>query len=105
MQILLRHLWADDRGALISTEYLFVATIIVLGVIVGLTNLRDAMNVELSETGNAILALSQGFTLSGVSGAGASVAGSQAIDTPALLTPITSVPPSAPSVIDQTPCN
>jgi len=29
--------WQDDSGALIATEYLFVATILVIGLVVGLT--------------------------------------------------------------------
>jgi len=100
MRNMMRKLWTDDQGALIATEYLFVATILVIGTVVGLTNLRDAVNAELTELGNAILALSQGYTISGVSGSSSSTDGSQAIDTPGLLTPPTLTPPSAPSVID-----
>ncbi len=100
MRNLMRKLWSDDRGALIATEYLFVTTILVIGTVVGLTNLREAINAELTELGNALLALSQGFTVSGTSGAGASTDGSQAIDNPSLLTNPTLTPPSAPSVID-----
>jgi Flp pilus assembly pilin Flp len=100
MRNLMRKLWRDDRGALIATEYLFVTTILVIGTVVGLTNLREAINAELTELGNALLALSQGFTVSGTSGAGGNTDGSQAIDNPGLLTNPTLVPPSAPSVID-----
>ncbi len=100
MRKLILSLWRDDQGAIIAIEYLFVATILVLGIIVGLTNLRTAINVELTELGNAILALSQGYTVSGASGAGASTDGSAAIDTPGSLGGSTLVPPSAPSLID-----
>lgn len=93
-------LWADDRGAIISGEFLFVSTILVIGVIVGLTNVRAALNAELTELGNAYLALSQGYTISGESGSNASVDGSMAIDTPGLLTGPISTPPAIPSVID-----
>ena len=102
---ILQQFWNDDCGALISSEYLFVATILVIGVVVGLTNLREAVNAELTELGNALLALSQGFTISGSSGTGGSVDGSQAIDTPSLLTPPTMTPPANPSVIDVMPGN
>ncbi len=98
MRKLILSLWRDDQGAIIAIEYLFVATILVLGIIVGLTNLRTAINVELTELGNAILALSQGYTVSGA--AGASTDGSAAIDTPGSLGGSTLVPPSAPSLID-----
>src|SRR5579884_1428341 len=54
-------LWDDDGGALIAMEFLFVATILVIGIIVGLVGLRDAVVAELTELGNAVLALNPGF--------------------------------------------
>jgi len=96
----LERLWRDDQGAVLATEYLFVVTILVIGLIVGLTGLRSAINAELTELGNAILALSQGYTFNGITFSGGSIDGSQAIDTPDLLTPPTSTPPFAPSLID-----
>jgi Flp pilus assembly pilin Flp len=105
MQRLMSKLWQDDCGALIASEFLFVATILVIGIIVGLSAVRDAVNVELSEFANALLALSQGFAISGQSGCCANVDGSQAIDTPSLVTPPVCVPPAIPSVIDIIPCS
>jgi Flp pilus assembly pilin Flp len=96
-------LWADDDGALIAAEYLFVATILVIGTIIGLTSIREAINTELSEAANAILALSQGYTISGQAGSGASVDGSQAIDTPAFIFGAAAQAPSIPSLIDNFP--
>jgi Flp pilus assembly pilin Flp len=101
----LSRMWADDRGAVIATEYLFVVTILVIGIIVGLANLRAALNAELTELGNAILALSQGYTINGEIGANASVDGSQAIDTAGFINGATPVPPSNPSLIDVPPTN
>jgi hypothetical protein len=101
----MQRLWKDDCGALISMEFLFVATILVIGIIVGLANVRDAVNTELSELANAILALSQGYTLSGQSGCGAQTDGSQAIDTPSKVLDPINTPPAIPSVIDVFPCN
>ena len=100
MRKMMRKVWNDDQGALISTEYLFVATILVIGMVVGLTNVRDAVNAELTELGNAILALSQGYTISGITGSNGGTDGSQATDTPGTLTPPTPVAPTMPSVID-----
>src|SRR5262249_28527172 len=99
----LKALWADDRGAVISTEFLFFATILVIGVIVGLTNVRAALNAEVAELGTAFLALSQGYTISGESGSNGSVDGSMTIDTPGLLTGPVATPPGIPSVIDVPP--
>ena len=105
MHPLLARLWADDNGALLASEWLFMATILVISTIVGLANVRTAVNTELSEYGNALLALSQGYQVFGQVGCGAITDGSQAIDNPALLTPITSAgAPLIPSVIDQLPC-
>jgi Flp pilus assembly pilin Flp len=95
----LSQLWQDDHGAVLATEYLFLVTILIIGLVVGLTNLRTAINAELTELGNAILALNQGYTINGTSGSNGGTDGSQAIDFPQTLTPPTSVPPAAPSVI------
>ena len=100
MAHLLTRFWKDDSGAIISSEFLFVTTILVIGIIVGLSNVRAALNAELSELANAFLALSQGFTISGQSGSSASVDGSQTIDTPGLVTGAINTPPAIPSVID-----
>jgi hypothetical protein len=99
MAQLLRKLWQDDCGALISSEFLFVATILVIGVIVGLTAVRSALNAELTQLGNAFLALSQGFTISGQSGSGGQTDGSAAIDTPSTLQSPVLIPPSQPVII------
>lgn len=92
--------WSDDDGAILAIEWLFYVTIIVLGLVVGYTGLRDAVVTELTETGNAIMALSQGYIIQGVTGAGGSTDGSQVIDTPGLLTTPSFTPPAIPSVID-----
>src|SRR5437867_1766631 len=102
---ILNQLWQDDSGALIASEYLFIGTILVIGTVVGLTNLREAVNTELTELGNALLALSQGYTISGSSGSGGSTDGSQAIDTPSTLQDPTLTPPAIPSTIDALPGN
>jgi hypothetical protein len=101
MAQLIRKLWQDDCGALISSEFLFVATILVIGVIIGLTAVRSALNAELTELGNAFLALSQGYSISGQSGFAASVDGSGAADSPfPLLTGPVLTPPSNIANID-----
>jgi hypothetical protein len=102
---MLKKLWSDDTGALIAAEYLFVATILVIGIIVGLASVRDAVNSELAELANAYMALSQGYILSGQSGCCSATDGSQAIDTPALVPDPTCTVPAIPSAIDVIPCN
>lgn len=105
MTKLMSMLWKDDAGALIAAEYIFVATILVIGIIVGLASVRDAVNTELAELANAILALSQGYVISGQSGCCSATDGSQAIDTPSTVPDPLCTPPAIPSVIDTIPCN
>ncbi|MGF1577969.1 MAG: Flp family type IVb pilin [Gemmataceae bacterium] len=105
MSKLLQKLWNDDCGALIAAEYLFVATILVIGIIVGLSSVREAVNNELAELANAYLALSQGYAISGQFGCCAQSDGSQAIDTPSLvIDPSCFGAPVQPSLIDNFPC-
>lgn len=101
---LMNRLWNDDGGALIAIEFLFVATIIVIGLIVGLVGVRNAVVAELTELGNAVLALSQGYSFAGLVGCCAATDGSQAIDIPGLLDQPICTPPFVPSVIEVIPC-
>jgi hypothetical protein len=105
MKTLAAKMWTDDAGAVIAAEYLFVVTILVIGTIIGLAAVRDAINTELSEVANALLALSQGYTISGQSGGGASVDGSQAFDSPSTVPDPVGTPPAIPSAIDLYPGN
>ena len=47
MTRLLRQLWDDDHGALLATEWVFMGTILVIGIIPGLVAVRDAMNAAM----------------------------------------------------------
>ena len=105
MKGLLKRFWMDDQGALIASEWLFVATILVIGIIVGLASVRDAVVTELAEFANALLALSQGYSISGMEGCCSATDGSEAIDTPGLVPEPICTPPAIPSVIDVLPCN
>jgi len=74
-------LWKDEAG-IVGMEYLFVATIIGLGLVIGLSTVEGALNAELTELGGAILALSQGYEIAGQSGCKATKQGSAFIDPP-----------------------
>jgi len=45
---MLTSLWRDDRGFVVSTEMIFLAAILVIGLIVGMAAYRDAVFQELS---------------------------------------------------------
>ena len=73
---LIRKLWNDDCGALIATEWVFVATILIIGLVVGLKAVESAVEGELIDFANAVSSLNQSFSFGGSSGCCASVAGS-----------------------------
>ena len=104
MSKLMLKLWKDDAGALIAAEYLFIATILVIGIVVGLANVRDAVVNELTELANAYMALSQGYAFSGLQGCGATTDGSAANDFSNTLEHTHTVP-ADPSDIDRLPCD
>jgi Flp pilus assembly pilin Flp len=62
---MLRRFWNDDAGFVISAELILIATILVIGLIVGLTVLRNQIVQELVDVGQAIGAVSQGYCYSG----------------------------------------
>ena len=64
---LLRQLWNDEAGFVVSSELVLIATILVIGLVVGLTSLRNQVVQELTDTGQAIGAVSQGYTFYGTS--------------------------------------
>ena len=63
---LLRKVWADDAGFIISAELVLVATIVVIGMIVGLCVVRNQVVEELVDVGQAIGSLSQSYAYAGV---------------------------------------
>lgn len=68
MRHLLSKLWNDDEGALIATEWVFVVTILVIGLVTGLKSVQQAVLNELEEVAGAIGALSQSYSFGGTSG-------------------------------------
>ena len=78
-------LWNDEAG-IVGIEYLFLATIVGLGLVIGFANLEGAINSEFTELSSAILALSQGYEISSQSGCKGTKQGSRVTDTPGLAT-------------------
>jgi Flp pilus assembly pilin Flp len=103
MRQLMLKLWKDDAGALIATEWVFVATILVLGAITGLVAVRQAVISELTEFANAVLALSQSYSFTGQSNCESSTAGSAASDQVNLIQ--MSSFSTTPTDIHQDPCD
>jgi Flp pilus assembly pilin Flp len=72
-------LWKDEAGV-ISLEYLFLSTLVGLGLVVGYGNLEGALVTEYSELGDAVLALNQGWSFNAQSGCTSGKSGSAITD-------------------------
>ncbi|HEX7705496.1 MAG TPA: hypothetical protein VF701_03460 [Thermoanaerobaculia bacterium] len=72
----------NQAGFIVTIELLLIAAILVIGLVVGMTNMRDATLAELSDLSESIGALNQSYTVDGVSNAAltAATAGSEFID-------------------------
>jgi Flp pilus assembly pilin Flp len=97
MSKLFLKMWKDDAG-IVAFEYLLVATIIGLGLVVGLTAVSVALNAELTELAQAILTLDQSYSIASQSTCVSIKNGSSAQDTNGsvtygfTLTPVTANP-------------
>ena len=98
-------LWNDDAGT-VYLEYLILATILGLGVIVGVASLRSALTAEYVELSSSILALDQGISVDGLSTCVAAVDPILTVDTDGTVsqTGIVSVEPTTATVISALVC-
>jgi hypothetical protein len=61
---MLRRLWLDETGAVLSIELILLAVILVIGISVGMVVLRDAAVSELQALGAAVNSVDAGFAFS-----------------------------------------
>ncbi len=64
---MLTHLYVDETGFIVSAELVLVATLLVVGLIVGLSEVQHAVVNELNDVGEAIGSLNQSYAYSGFS--------------------------------------
>ena len=76
MQALFNNLMNDEAGFIISSELVIVATVAVLAMIVGLSEVGINVNNELEDVGSAIGSMNQSFCLQGTTGHQSMVGGS-----------------------------
>ena len=62
---MLKSLWNDECGVILSAELVLIATILVLGMIVGLVELQCSIVAELSDLSSAFGNLDQSYQVSG----------------------------------------
>jgi len=65
--MLVSKLLRDEGGFIVSAELVLVATILVVGMIVGLSEVQHAVVSELNDVGDAIGSVNQGYFFSGFS--------------------------------------
>jgi len=66
---MLRQLLNDEAGFIVSAELVLVATILVIGMIVGLSEVQHAVVQELGDVAEAIGSLNQSYSYTGFSAA------------------------------------
>lgn len=62
---MLRTLLNDESGFIVSAELVLIATILVIGLVVGLSEVQHAIVSELNDVSEAISCLNQGYAFSG----------------------------------------
>ncbi|MFN3157976.1 MAG: branched-chain amino acid aminotransferase [Rubinisphaera brasiliensis] len=73
---LIRDLYADEAGFIISSEMVLVGTITVLGMVVGLSEVAFNINQELEDVGSAFGSINQAYSYTGAAGGKGSSNGS-----------------------------
>jgi Flp pilus assembly pilin Flp len=102
MRNLFAKLWNDDRGN-VAFEYLALVTIVGLGLIVGFSNIRNALVEEYTELASAVTNLSQEYSYRGIAGCGANVDGGATNDDDNTYTAATTTPNVTDVSIDLCP--
>lgn len=77
MLSLLKRLWADDAGAILSVEWTMLTSVMTMGVAGGAVAVRDSVNSQMTNVANTVQNMSPQFTFSGWRTASASVGGYQ----------------------------
>jgi len=72
---MLKKFIADESGFIVSSELVLIATMLVLGLLVGLNSLRNSITSELGDVADAIGNIAQDYSYAGLVGHSASVAG------------------------------
>ena len=65
MQNVMTRFWNDDEGALLTVEWVFFVTIMVIGLVAGLKTVQGSVNNELEELAAALGSLSQSYRIAG----------------------------------------
>jgi hypothetical protein len=64
---LLKKLWRDEAGLVVSAETMMVGTLGVIGAVAGIATATSSVNEEMSQLGQAFRGFNQSFSVSGTS--------------------------------------
>ena len=78
---LFQRLWADEAGFVVSSELILIATVLVIGMLVGLATVREQVVQELGDVADAFSEINQSYSFSAITGHHSSTAGSYFEDT------------------------
>ena len=78
--VILSQLYHDEAGFIVSAELILVSTVVVLGLIVGLSEVAHGVNQELEDVGSAIGHINQSYKYTGFTGAKGKQIGSRFFD-------------------------
>lgn len=67
MSLSLRALWSDEAGFIVSSELVLIATMVVIGLIVGLSEVQHSVVAELNDVADAVGSVNQSFQYAGLS--------------------------------------
>ena len=76
MLTLVKTMWNDEAGFIVSAELILVATIAVLAMVVGLSEVSIGINEELEDVASAFGAVNQSYHFQGLCGHKGMIAGS-----------------------------
>lgn len=68
MTLLAHQLFHDEAGFIVSAELVLVSTILVIGMVVGLSEVANGVNQELEDVGSAFGSINQSYCFSGFTG-------------------------------------
>ena len=75
--LVLKRLWKDEAGFVVSTELVLLATVAVIGLLTGIVAVRDGVVSELSDVAGAVQEINQSYSYDGVIGHSAASSGTQ----------------------------
>lgn len=75
MRNFLSQLWSDECGFVVSSELVFVATLLVIGLTTGFSAIRNQVVGELADVADAVSELDQSYSFAQITAANASTRG------------------------------